>query len=347
MRVQIQAVDLFCGAGGLTHGLVRSGVRVNAGFDTDPECAFAYETNNPSVFFNQDVDTLSSEELKKHWDIGGVSLLAGCAPCQPFSTYMHGKKRIQGDAKWKLLYSFARLVEESSPDLVTMENVPALCKTDVFYDFSKALKNSGYHVWHDVVRCVDYGIPQDRKRLVLMASKFGDVSLIPPTHAHPVSVREAIGHLPFLAAGERNIHDPLHMTSQLSDLNLKRIRCSKPGGSWRDWPEELRAACHSRQSGERYGSVYGRMRWEQPSPTMTTQCYGYGNGRFGHPEQDRAISLREAAIFQTFPNDYQFFQGDSYLSVGNIGRLIGNAVPVRLGEVIGISLRQHLEKQTS
>jgi DNA (cytosine-5)-methyltransferase 1 len=156
-------------------------------------------------------------------------------------------------------------------------------------------------------------------------------------------VKDAISGLKPLAAGETDPNDNLHSACCLSDLNLRRIKASKPGGTWRDWDEDLVAVCHRKKSGQTYPSVYGRMRWDAPAPTITTQCFGYGNGRFGHPEQDRAITLREAAILQTFPDSYHFLRKGERLRFDVVGRLIGNAVPVRIGEVVAESLFQHLE----
>ena len=158
----------------------------------------------------------------------------------------------------------------------------------------------------------------------------------------PNTVREAISHLVPLAAGDSDPSDALHSACKLSELNLRRIRASRPGGTWRDWDAALVATCHRKQSGETYPSVYGRMEWDAPSPTITTQCFGYGNGRFGHPEQDRAITLREAAILQTFPASYRFLQTGERARFYVLGRLIGNAVPVRIGEIVAESLRRHL-----
>lgn len=340
----IDAIDLFCGVGGLTHGLEESGVTVRAGLDNDPACSYAYERNNSGHFIEKNIHDVTGDNLSSFWQ-SKYRLLAGCAPCQPFSNYTQ-KKGNQKDSKWGLLNEFTRLVEETLPELVTMENVPALSKTDVFENFTSRLEELGYHVWFNVVRCVDYGVPQNRKRLVLMASRLGKIALIPPTHSHPVTVEEVIRKLPKIQSGEQDKNDPLHISSSLSPINLERIRHSKPGGSWRDWPKHLIVECHKKQSGERYGSVYGRMRWDQPAPTMTTLCYGFGNGRFGHPEQDRGISLREAAIFQTFPEGYEFRSGEEKVMFKTLGRLIGNAVPVRLGEVIGLSFLEHLKEYT-
>lgn len=139
----------------------------------------------------------------------------------------------------------------------------------------------------------------------------------------------------------------MHVTSTLSNTNLKRIKASTPGGTWRDWPKHLVAECHKAASGRTYPGVYGRMEWDKPAPTMTTQCYGFGNGRFGHPEQDRAISLREAAILQSFPRSYAFVPSDGDVNFKVLGRLIGNAVPVDLGRAIARSITQHLASVSS
>jgi DNA (cytosine-5)-methyltransferase 1 len=223
-----------------------------------------------------------------------------------------------------------------------MENVPTVAKHKVFHDFVNTLKRLGYTVWYDVVDSSRYGVPQTRRRMVLLASKHGDIEMIAPTHDKPETVEEAIGDLPCLSAGESAPEDKLHVTSTLSKTNLKRIKVSKPGGTWRDWPKHLIAECHRAESGRTYPGVYGRMEWGKPAPTMTTQCYGFGNGRFGHPEQDRAISLREAAILQSFPRDYAFIPSDGEISFKALGRLIGNAVPVKLGQAIARSITQHL-----
>jgi DNA (cytosine-5)-methyltransferase 1 len=234
-------------------------------------------------------------------------------------------------------------VNESLPDLVTMENVPQLASHPVFQSFCKALHK--YHLWYGVVDCAPYGVPQTRRRLVLLASRLGPIELLSPSRASGVSestVRRAISHLPPITAGGIHPRDPLHSSCSLSPLNLQRIRASRPGGTWRDWPRELIAKCHLRESGGTFPSVYGRMEWDAPAPTITTQCFGFGNGRFGHPEQDRAISLREAAILQTFPPTYRFLRSGEPACFYVHGRLIGNAVPVTLGHVVARSLRTHV-----
>lgn len=341
----IKAVDLFCGAGGLTYGLQRAGIDVVAGYDVEDACRFAYEHNNKATFIQQDVTQLSKEEVEGHLDGAEVTVLAGCAPCQPFSTYSRTTNTAgQKDDRWGLLNSFGRLISEVLPDFVTMENVPGLLDQPVFDSFLQQLADSGYQYDYQVVFCPDYGMAQTRKRLVLVASKDAEINILQPTHIPDqyLTVADIIKGLPVLHAGESHKDDPLHRASILSPINLRRIRASKPGGSWLDWPEELRAKCHRKESGKTFPSVYGRMTWDEPSPTITTQCNGYGNGRFGHPEQDRAISLREAAMLQSFPENYRFVPEGEKRSIGSLAKMIGNAVPVRLGEVVGQSIMASL-----
>jgi DNA (cytosine-5)-methyltransferase 1 len=330
-----EVVDLFCGVGSLSHGLRAVGFDIVAGYDIDARCKHAFEANNDAAFHARDVAKLTAKEIKSHFSGSVPSILAGCAPCQPFSTY---KQRYDEDPQWSLVTKFAKLAVEVNPDFVTMENVPALLRYrdgKVFKEFCKLLTDAGYKLNWSIAKCEDFGIPQSRKRLVVIASRHGVPKQLNPTHTAALSVREAIEKLPALRAGESDPRDSLHVAATLSDLNLRRIRASKPGGTWRDWPKRLRAPCHQKASGKSYPGVYARMAWDRPSPTMTTQCFGYGNGRFGHPEQDRAISLREAAILQSFPPNYRFLPDNEKPSFKEVGRWIGNAVPVNLASAIG------------
>lgn len=339
---KIVGVDLFCGIGGLTHGLVRGGIKVAAGIDIDSSCKYPFEANNAAVFLERDVDKLPPEEISQFYEGADFTLLAGCAPCQPFSTYSRSGRNREYESQWPLVSAFGRIVKTIVPDLVTMENVPQLIDHPVFNQLLQDL--SGYAIHWSIVECASLGIPQTRKRLVLLASRLGSDALALTKESFPTTtVRQTICSLPRLQAGECDPNDSLHMASSLSKLNMLRIKASSPGGTWRDWPEEIRATCHKKLSGSTYPSVYGRMEWDRPAPTITTQCFGYGNGRFGHPEQDRAISLREAAMLQTFPATYKFAPSRTVIKFNKIGRLIGNAVPVRLGEVIAQSLVAHVQ----
>lgn len=339
-RPVIAAVDLFCGAGGLTKGLERAGIQSKLGVDLDPHCEYPFTANNKAKFVLKSVSMIKSEELIKQFQGADFTLLAGCAPCQPFSTYSQGRDR---DQRWGLLNHFKRLIIATKPHFVTMENVPGLIRQSVFNTFVRALESEGYNTSYQIVNCADYGVPQQRKRLVLLASLLGPIELNKPRrfkNAHR-SVIDAIGELEPLLAGGGSESDPLHQAASLSPLNLKRIKASRQGGTWRDWPTRLVAECHKKSSGKTYSGVYGRMPWDEPSPTITTQYFGFGNGRFGHPEQDRAISLREGAVLQSFPQNYRFVPPGAEVQYKRIGKLIGNAVPVKLGEVIGRSLMRH------
>lgn len=264
------AVDLFCGIGGLSFGLEQAGIPVKLGVDLDGRCRHAFEHNLSGKFLQQDVSQLAVSEIETAFGGADVKVLAGCAPCQPFSTYRRSSKGVAKPSEWSLVDKFGELILASQPDLVTMENVPPLADQPVFTNLLAALH--GYHVDWDIVELEQLGLAQTRKRLVLIASRLGPIALDLPQNDRS-TVRDTIGSLPSIRAGEALPEDPMHRSSKLSPLNLKRIQASKPGGTWRDWPEELRSACHRKQSGDTFPSVYGRMAWDAPSPTITTQCF--------------------------------------------------------------------------
>lgn len=345
---KISVIDLFCGIGGLSYGMKSAGLNIVAGFDIDTTCKYAYEKNNKAKFFHTDIKSVTPESINALYNKTKIRVLAGCAPCQPFSSYANTVKTKNSD-KYDLLYEFGRLAKDVLPDVITMENVAQILSfkdKPVLQDFIQLLKDNKYSVSINTVFCPDYGIPQTRKRLVLLASRLGEINLIKPTHKPEeyITVKEVIGDLPEIEAGQTCASDSLHTARSLSPLNMKRIQSTPYGGGWRDWDESLQLNCHKKKSGSSFGSVYGRMRWEKPAPTMTTLCTGLGNGRFGHPVQNRAISVREAAIFQTFPKEYLFFAPEEQVTVTKASRYIGNAVPPKLGEIIGISIKQHLEE---
>jgi DNA (cytosine-5)-methyltransferase 1 len=342
-RVAASVVDVFCGAGGLTHGFWKQGFAIAGGIDIDEDCRHAYEHNNQAPFIRRDVGNLKPQDVNSLFAPGHARVMIGCAPCQPFSTYNQKNE----DPKWQLLQQFGNVVEQVMPDVLSMENVPRLLhfKGGTTFDrFVSQLRNANYHVVWDVLFGPDYGLAQTRSRLVLLASRFGPISLPRPTHKEMHrTVRDEIASLPPLAHGEVDSRDLLHRASKLSEINLKRIEAAKPGGSWREWDNQLVADCHRVETGKGYSSVYGRMEWDRPSPTITTQFFGFGNGRFGHPEQHRALSLREGAILQGFPRDYEFVPPGNKVHFKKVGRLIGNAVPVTLASAIAVSVQEHLQ----
>jgi len=345
-----KVVDLFCGVGGLTHGFVLEGFDVVAGVDIDNSCRYPFEKNNRTKFVHRNVSDLSSSELNGLFGNAEIKILVGCAPCQPFSALNRkNSAHRKSDKRWEPLEEFGRLIAHTKPAIISMENVPDLAKEKkypIFKKFLASLRKNKYHVFYRVVDASKYGVPQKRKRLVLLASKFGEINLVPETKDknNLVTVRDAIFGLKHIKDGEVDRKDPLHRASKLSPLNKRRVMATpKNGGNAKSWKPELMPACYKKASGHSYmSSVYGRMKWDEPSPTITTHCVNLGTGRFGHPSQNRAISLREAALLQSFPSHYRFNEGDN-VSMTKTARLIGNAVPVLLGRAIASSIKNHLE----
>ena len=333
----MKAYDFFCGAGGLTRGLLDAGIKVVAGFDCDEHCRSTYEHNNPGVRFIQaDIrkirlnDLAVKGRLRRYDDV----LFAGCAPCQPFSPQHKGNGR-RHDAT--LLSEFARLVEAALPGYVLIENVPGIAKIhgfSTFRRFLRMLEANGYLYAHGILDAKRYGVPQNRRRLVLLAIRHLRASLPEPKYGSPLrpfrTVRQVISHFPVIDAGECHPDIPNHVAASITELNVERLRHTPhDGGDRRSWPKRLRLECH-KGNYEGHTDVYGRMSWDSPAPALTGRCHSISNGRYGHPEQDRAISLREAAALQSFPDGYVFFGSNKHIAMQ-----IGNAVPVRLAEHIG------------
>ncbi len=329
----IRAIDVFCGIGGLTYGLRSAGLDVVLGLDSDISCRYAYETNNDgAAFLKADVRDVHFSDLESHFGESQITALVGCAPCQPFSSHTRRNTAPRDDCE--LVDEFARLVGEGTPDLVSMENVPGLAKHPTFGKLVELLRDLNYDVAHGVIDFHKFGVPQHRRRLVMVASRLGSAALPEPTNCIG-NVADFIADIQPINAGQTWKEDPAHTTLALTPINLERIRQSKPGGTWQDWDEALVNPCQKRAH---YPAPYGRMRWDEPAPTITTQFCYYSTGRFGHPNQDRALSVREAALLQTFPRDYKLVDPDSPLTIRKLARHVGNAVPVKIAELIGSSL---------
>ncbi|MPL77618.1 putative BsuMI modification methylase subunit YdiO [bioreactor metagenome] len=342
-------IDLFCGIGGLSYAFKIEGFDVIAGIDNDMTCKYAYETNNKSQFIHQDISMSDPNSIHKLYGDRKVKILVGCAPCQPFSVLNlknSTTEKISSDNKWKLLYSFSKLIESIQPEIVSMENVPQLRSFNngsVFNDFIAMLIKNNYFITYGIYNAQDYGVPQRRKRLVLLASKFSKFEMITATHSNDFkTVMQTIGHLPVIEDGEHCESDYLHFSRKLKSITKERIIATPEGGSWQDWAEDLLLECHKKPGGKMYKSVYGRMSYNDVSPTITTYCTGLNNGRFGHPKQNRAISLREAALLQSFPEDYDLIDPNVPFNSQVLARQIGNAVPVGLGQAIAKSIKNHL-----
>lgn len=335
-KKSVYAIDVCCGVGGLSYGLRKAGIRVVAGIDLDKTCEFAFTRNNRAQFIHADIRDLKPKHLARLFPKRGIRLLAGCPPCRPFSTFRHGMYN-WNHKEWSLLAEFARFAQTLRPEILTLENVPGLASKRIFRKFVKRLVRCGYHVAYKSVYCPRFGIPQHRRRLVLIASLLGPVA-VPTGNRTPEkfrTVRDTVSSLPKIAAGQKDPKDALHAARSVSDLNLRRLRSSRPGGTWRDWPASLRAKCHRKKTGATFRSVYARMRWDEPAPTITTQAYNFGTGRFGHPDQDRSLTLREAALLQSFPRRFRFVKPGEQAIFSRVGQHIGNAVPPRLAFYIG------------
>ena len=337
----IIAVDFFCGAGGVTRGLTDAGINVKAGIDIEGEFRTTYEKNNPeSSFIEMDVASVTPNYIKSFFwkDENTYTLFAGCAPCQPFSNHSL-KLTKQNEVRRTTLSYFGSLISKVKPDLVFSENVPGIEKKfegAILDNFISVLEKSGYIVKNSVVDAKGYGVPQSRKRMVILASRLGRELDFPGRTHGPglmpyVTVKDAIRRYPRIKAGVRTEPIPNHYSVGLSEQNIKRLKSTrKNGGGRKDWPSDLRLRCHEREDCG-HSDVYGRMSWDRPAPTMTCRCYSISNGRFGHPSQTRAISFREAAALQTFPDSYTFYGVSNF----SLGMQIGNAVPVHLAKVFG------------
>ena len=346
----VKVFDFFSGCGGASRGFQDAGMEVVFALDWDPDAKETFEKNFPSAkFVFTDIRNTTVDSVHKL--VASATphpvLFCGCAPCQPFSKQNTTLPEPDKDDRVPLLLEFLRFIQGCKPDIVFVENVPGIQKlrrdAEPLSGFLRGLREAGYEKPACApVSLKRYGVPQGRRRLLLLASRHGLLEL--PTETHGPSsakpdfetVRDWIGHLPAIAAGEAHDDIPNHRAARLSKLNLARIRSTPEGGGHGDWSERLRLECHRKTHG--YTDVYGRMSWDRPASGLTTRCISYSNGRFGHPEQDRAISVREAACLQTFPMDFQFSG-----SQGAMARQIGNAVPVRLATVVGHHVIRHLQ----
>lgn len=350
---QIQVFDFFSGCGGTSAGLRRAGMRIVFAVDNDPDAAATFRRNfSEATFLERDlfkVKTKRIDSLVRDAKERGPLLFSACAPCQPFSR-QNRTERDLARHRPRLLLQFLRFVRRYRPEMIFVENVPGLQDPDEtrepFGTFVRTLRRLGYQVTYANVDCRRYGIPQRRLRLVLTGATAGSVDFPAPTHGTGTrrsftTVRESIGDLPPLAAGEEHPRIRNHRAMALSGLNMQRIRATPMGGDRRNWPKELVLKCH-RRKGAGYVDVYGRMHWDAPATGLTTRCISLSNGRFGHPEQDRAISVREAACLQTFPRSF-VFEGN----IEAMARQIGNAVPALLARRFGEQFVRHADGRRS
>lgn len=341
----VGVVDFFSGCGGTSLGLEAAGMQVLLGLDSDDDASRSFAANFPAAeVIRDDIRNVSLSRVRRLVNGAAVDhlLFAACAPCQPFSKQR--REKIRNDDRTDLLREFIRFVKQLKPSFVFVENVPGLQEFDPstgpFRLFLNMLDATGYHCTAEIVDSRSYGVPQKRQRLVVLASRLGPIMLPRPTHgpwtANPeyATVREWIGDLPPLQAGEKHRRIRHHEAANLSPLNLRRIAATPEGCGRESWPASLRLRCHANHSG--HSDVYGRMRWDAPASGLTTRCISLSNGRFGHPSQDRAISGREAASLQTFPRRFSFVG-----AMASVARQIGNAVPPLMAKRFGEEFLRH------
>ena len=344
----LTAIDLFAGGGGLTVGLKRAGFDVAAAVELDKHACATYRANHCEVsLLEQDIREVSGEQLRELAGVEKIDLLAGCPPCQGFTSL---NRNGENDPRNKLVLEMSRLAEEIRPRAIMMENVARLTTKgkSLYQELRLKLESLGYDLAESagVLEVADYGVPQRRRRLVLLAGQGFKIELPGPTHskreqkglARWKSVRDAIGNVeglgnPIVTSEAAKLgggqESNWHVVRNLSEQNVKRIQAANPGESRAGIPEELRPPCHQGKE-EGFPNFYGRMEWDEPSPTITGGCTTLSKGRFGHPVEDRTISVREAALLQTFPIDYQF--DVPYME--HVCNVIGNALPCDFAEVL-------------
>jgi len=347
MTREIVIADFFSGCGGTARGFADAGVRPVFATDWDEEAVQTFKLNFPDVeAVQRDIRELATEEVMSIMPPAdeAIRLLAGCAPCQPFAG--HRNAATGEDERSDLVLELLRFVEALCPQLVFVENVPGMRRASrsdgPFMEFVEVLEKT-HDVAFDTISCADYGVPQTRRRLVLIASSLGEIDLPTPTHGPStdqphVTVRDALHSLPHNVDGAEAAAISSHRAMQLTPLNRERIKATPEGGDRRNWPKRLWPDCHSGGFGG-HTDVYGRLSWDKLAPTLTTKCISYSNGRFGHPSEHRAITAREAARLQTFTDSFEFAGG-----LTSQARQIGNAVPVLLARRFGLHFVEHVAK---
>ena len=338
------AIDLFAGGGALSVGLKRAGFSILAAVEIEQHAFATYTANHPEVkAYKQDIRTINGRDLRALVPGGAIDLLAGCPPCQGFTSLTSKYRRY--DSRNNLIREMARLVEETKPKTVMMENVPGLAGRgrSLLKEFQDRIEQLGYEVDVDILQVADYGVPQNRRRLVLLAGLGFQVPMPRPTHSKNKNealapwrtVRDALSGLTepitLTEAKERSMFERSnwHLTRSISEKNKLRLIHAKPGATWAAIPEDLRPECHKRGYAG-FRNVYGRMSWDEVAPTITGGCTTLSKGRFGHPDMDRTISVREAALLQTLPPEYKI--DTRYIEYAC--NIIGNALPCDFAEAV-------------
>lgn len=336
--MELLSIDIFSGCGGLTEGMHQADFKTKIAFEIDEVASNTYLLNHPeTTVITKDIRKVSIAQIKRKLKGQKIHLLAGCPPCQGFSSIRRlNRTQPIEDERNNLIMEYVRLVKALKPYTIMMENVPGLINYNLFREAIEILKGTGYK-WLDykVVNVKNYGVPQSRRRLVLVGSRLGDIKVAKPI-AGIKTVRQVIGDLPL----PENSKDPIHkiFPTHTSDVQKRIELTPKNGGSRKDLPKKFLLKCHQSDS-IGFNDVYGRLRWDDYSTTITGGCLNPSKGRFLHPEQNRCITAREASLLQSFPISYKFPNG---ISKGNLALMIGNALPPNFSYIQSKNIKEHL-----
>ena len=337
--MKLYSIDLFSGVGGLTQGLKNAGFQTKMAFEIDKLASSVYKLNHRKAkVITKDIRNVDAKKVKKQLKDRTIHLLAGCPPCQGFSSIRRlNKPQPVKDDRNTLIYEFVRFVKELCPYTFMMENVPGLALDESFECALREFKKSGYFTDWKVVNVKDYGVPQSRKRLVLVGSRLAPVQVAQPTNERK-TVRQAIEKMPVPEESDDTLHKvfPVH-TSEVQNY-IKLI--PHDGGSRKDLGKSKQLKCHQKEN-VGFNDVYGRLRWDDYSTTITGGCLNPSKGRFLHPEQDRCISAREASLLQSFPETY-ILPAD--IPRTKLALMIGNALPPDFCKIQALNIKNHILK---
>lgn len=337
--MKFNSIDLFSGCGGLSEGLRQAGFKTKVAVEIEEKAVTAFKLNHKgTVVIQRDIRRVSADEIKKHFNGEPIHLLAGCPPCQGFSSIRRLNRRQNvEDERNDLVLEFLRLIKELRPLTIMMENVPALQHYDKFKYVVDELSKLGYNPQIQIVNVKDYGVPQNRKRIVMVGSIWGGLQIADPINKK-ITVRDVIENMESVEETE----DPAHkIYPKHTEKIMQRIRLTpKNGGSRKDLPEEYTLLCHKKEN-VGFNDIYGRLRWDDYSTTITGGCLNPSKGRFLHPEEDRCITAREAALLQSFPKDYKF---PTNMPSTAIALLIGNALPPKFSYYQSLNIYKHIKE---
>jgi DNA (cytosine-5)-methyltransferase 1 len=337
MAKELISIDLFSGCGGLTSGLTKAGFKTKVAVEIDCDAVNTFKKNHKKTkVIQKNIREIKISEIKKLLKKKQLHLLAGCPPCQGFSSVRRLNGKNIHDERNNLIMEYLRFVKSLKPLTLMMENVPALEKYYLFKEMVSQLNELGYNTQYKIVNVKDYGVAQRRRRLVLVGSRLGEISVAEGINTK-VTVRDVIGKMNPVTKTKDKIHQifPAHTTKVFERIKLT----PKNGGSRSDLPKKFTLECHKKVN-VGFNDIYGRLRWDDYSTTITGGCLNPSKGRFLHPEKNRTITAREAAMLQSFPKGYKF---PTDIGITSLALLIGNALPPKFSYIQSKNIKQHLD----